>query len=296
MIPIHPDQFLGLPPRDTQQADAVIVPLPLEKTVSYGSGTWRAPRAILDASCQLEWFDEETQVDFEKSPVIHTLPVLAHEGTLREYLDFAQQRVASLKDKFVVALGGEHTVSYGVVAGLVDDLSQLTIVQIDAHADLADELDGDRWSHGTVMRRLWDQGCRLLQIGVRSLSRDEYELAVTDDRITTHFAHQVADHWKAIIETIHELRGPVYLTIDVDGLDPSVIPSTGTPQPNGLTWLQTMEIVRAVTRAPQCQLIGTDIVEYVASPHPPGTDIIAAKLVAKVLAFWDTGRRTLIGR
>ena len=290
MSSVDPDQFLGLAACDQQQADAVIVPLPLEKTVCYGTGTWRAPRAILDASCQLELFDEETLVDFAESPRLRTLAPLPIEGGLQEYLATVADRVRALRGKFVVALGGEHTVTYGVVTGLVDEPADLTIVQIDAHADLIDELDGRRWSHGTVMRRLWERGCRLVQIGVRSLSRSEHGLAVGDDRIVTYYAHQLARQWEDLLAMLSRLEGNVYLSVDVDGLDPSVIPSTGTPQPGGLTWDQTIEVIRRLSTNSRCSLLGADLVELIASPHPPGCDVIAARLVAKILAFWSAGR------
>jgi len=289
MSTVHPDQFLGLPGCDLSRADAVLAPMPLEMTVSYGSGTCRAPRAILEASCRIETFDEETLLDFAERPRVHTLPPLASEGTLSEYLDAARRLAAAHRGRFFLAIGGEHTLSYGVAAGLADDLANLTVVQIDAHADLIDELEGQRWSHGTVMRRLWDEGCRLVQIGVRSLSREEYDLATSDARITTFLAHRMADQWAEILQTVASLAGEVYLSIDVDGLDPAVIPSTGTPQPGGLSWPQAMEVVRAVTSAPGCRLIGGDVVEFVPSPHPPGCDLTAAKLVAKILAWWWVG-------
>ncbi len=286
-----PNQFLGLPAAPLAQADAVILPVPLEKTVSYGTGTWRGPRAILDASCQVETFDEETEVDFTEAPRLHTLPQLLVEGDLRAWLEAMKTRLAELRGKFVVCLGGEHSLSFGAAAGLAGDLGRLTIVQIDAHADLIDSLDGRRWCHATVMRRLWDQGCRLVQIGVRSLAREEFELARSDPRITTFFAHRLAERWKALLATLDALKGPVYLTIDVDGLDPAVIPSTGTPQPGGLSWFQTMEIIRHLACARRARWLGADVVELVASPHPPGCDLTAARLVSKLLAWWWTGRQ-----
>jgi agmatinase len=285
VTPVHPDQFLGLPPCGEDRADVIILPLPLEMTVSYGTGTWRAPRAILDASCQVEVFDEETLVDFSESPRVHTLPPFLARGKLEDYLRALARHAAPLRDKFVLGLGGEHSVTYGLVTGLVQEPAKLTIVQIDAHADLIDELDGRHWSHGTVMRRLWEQGCRLVQIGLRSLSRSEYELATGDDRITPYFAHQLPGKWPEVLDVLRGLEGDVYLTVDVDGLDPSVIPSTGTPQPNGLSWGQTMEVFRTLNVAGHCRLVGADVVELVASPHPPGCDLIVAKLVAKLLAF-----------
>jgi agmatinase len=289
-----PSQFLGLESVGPEQADALILPLPLEQTVSYGAGTRGGPQAILDASRQLELFDEETLVDFAQRPKLHTLPALAPAETataedLPAYLEIVRQFVAPLLGKFLVALGGEHTVSYGVASGLIENPAELTIVQIDAHADLADELGGRRWSHGTVMRRLWERGCRLLQIGIRSLSRGEYDLARSGERIVTFFAHQLADRWGEVLAELAGLQGKVYLTIDVDGLDPAVMPSTGTPQPGGLGWRQMMDVLAAVATAPRCSWIGADVVELVPSPHPPGCDPAAARLVMKVLGCWAAG-------
>ena len=288
-MPLDPTQFFGLPGCDLQHADILILPLPLEKTVSYGAGTCRGPEAILQASCQVELFDEETLVDFAQGPKIHTLPPLAADGTLEEYLAATKRLVAAERGKFLLALGGEHTASYGVIDGLADDLSEITIVQIDAHADLIDQLGGRRWSHGTVMRRLWERGCRLLQVGIRSLSREEYELVRSGPRISTYFAHQLASQWDRLLAELRGLVGKVYLSIDVDGLDPAVFPSTGTPQPGGLSWRQTIEIVRAVAES-SCQWMGADVMELVASPHPPGCDITAARLVAKLLAWREWGK------
>ncbi|MGA2060621.1 MAG: agmatinase [Thermoguttaceae bacterium] len=293
MSPIVSGQFLGVDSVDKDGADALILPLPYEKTVSYGSGTSNGPRAILDASLQLELFDEETLVDFKKAPKLHTLPALLDCGaeTVQDYLRIIETYVAPLRDRFVLGLGGEHTVTYGLVKGLAGDPAEVTIVQIDAHADLIDELNGLKWSHGTVMRRLWEEGCRLLQIGIRSLSSSEYELADSGERITTYFAHRLEEQWAEVLRTLHDLEGAVYLTIDVDGLDPSIIPSTGTPQPGGLSWRQAMEVIRAIATSRGIRWLGADVVEFVPSPHPPGCDPAAARLAEKVLAWRHWGRR-----
>ncbi len=280
-----PPTFLDLPSCPAENADAVVLPLPLEATVSYGAGTSGGPRAILDASAEVETFDEETLVEFADL-AFHTAEPIPADRRVEEYLEAVRRAVRGYRGRRLVCLGGEHTVTYGAVHGLTDDPERLTIVQVDAHADLAEELDGLRWSHGTVMRRLWERGCRLVQIGVRSLSRAEYELSTGDDRIATYFAHRLGSEWDALIETLAGLEGDVYLTFDVDGLDPSVIPSTGTPQPGGLSWSQAMDVLRAVTGASGARLTGADVVEYVPSPHPPGSDIVAARLVTKLLAYW----------
>jgi agmatinase len=287
-------QFFGLPAVaiDDREAqiDAVILPLPVEKTVSYGTGTSGGPQAILDASLQIETFDEETLVDFTQRPRLHTLPPLPTDGDLEACLRRIENTVRPLQEKFVVSLGGEHSVSYGVVAGLIDNPADVTIVQIDAHADLADQLGGRRWSHGTVMRRLWERGCTLVQIGIRSLTRSEYDVATAGPRITTFYAHRLENQWADILTTLRDLEGKVYLTIDVDGLDPSIIPSTGTPQPGGLAWRQMMDVLRVLMTESPCRVIGADVVEFIPSPVPPGCDPAAARLTAKLLAWWWKGR------
>ncbi len=287
---MDPAQFFGLPSPGIDAADALILPWPLEKTVSYGTGTKTGPAAIIEASRQIELFEEETLVDFQQSPKLHVLPAIAvdpalPEDKLPEHLAATAKYISQFRDRFLLTLGGEHLLTYGVITGLAADPAEVTIVQIDAHADLADTLGGRRWSHGTVMRRLWERGCRLVQVGIRSLSRPEYELVQSGPRIETFFAHELPTRWDELLQLLARLEGRVYLSFDVDGLDPSIIPSTGTPQPNGLSWPQAMEVVRAVINAP-CDLLGADVVEFIASPHPPGCDLNAARLVTKILAYW----------
>ena len=186
----------------------------------------------------------------------------------------------------MLGLGGEHTVSYGLAKALAKDLRDLTIIVIDAHPDLLDRMFGLAWAHGTVMRRLWDGGARIVQIGLRSISLEERAMLKNGERIQSFLAHRLQQDWDHIIASISAIKGSVYLSLDVDGLDPSIIWSTGTPQPGGLGWNQVMGILHAIVEAKNCHLIGADVVEYVADPHPPGCDIVAAKLAAKVISCW----------
>ena len=293
MSAVYPDQFLGLKSPGPAKADAILLPLPFEKTVTFGRGTWKAPRAILDASCEIEVFDEETHVNFEEFPLIHTAkPILYNDDTsVKAYLAMVARGAAKWKHKFVLGIGGEHTVSYGMIQGLVPEPQNLTVIQIDAHADMIDKLYGQTWCHGTVMRRILEMGCRIFQIGVRSASQEEFNLAQIHDRISCFYAHDLEERWSELLEKLVGIHGDVYLTLDVDGLDPSVIPSTGTPQPEGLSWRQTMQIIKAVCLNPKITLKGADVVEYIASPHPPSCDITAAKLVYKILSFWAESRK-----
>ena len=284
-------QLLALPPCPADRAEAVVLPAPMERTVSYGPGTSGGPAAILAASSQVELFDEETGVDFAEGPGIHTATTVMPGDSPEADLAAIEAAVARFRGKFVLTLGGEHTLTQAAAAGLCDNIDRLTIVQIDAHADLIDRLDGLKLSHGTVMRRLWERGASLVQLGIRSLSREEFDLIGTGERIRAYFAHQLPDRFDEALDTLRQLEGDVYLTIDIDGLDPSVIPSTGTPQPDGLSWRQTMAVLQAVTSAPHARLLGADLVEFIPSPHPPGCDLTAAKLAVKTLAWWHAARR-----
>jgi agmatinase len=291
MEPFPPNQFLPVASAPLDSADVILAQVPLEKTVSYGTGTVGGPKAILEASSQIELFEEETGLDFEHSPKIHVMPPIQFNPAddLKTSLDQIADFMRPLRGKFVFALGGEHSMTYGMLTGLCDDLSDVTIVHLDAHGDFADTLGGLKWSHGTVMRRLWERGCRFLQIGIRSVCREEYETMTSSDRVTTFYAHELPHRWPEAMESLRRLVGKVYFTLDVDGLDPAIIPSTGTPQPNGLTWLQTMEVIRGVAENPKINWFSSDMVEFVPSPHPPGCDLTAARLAMKVLAFRQIG-------
>jgi agmatinase len=285
------NQFLPVPSAPFDSANVLMVQLPLEKTVSYGKGTAGGPAAILEASSQIELYEEETGLDFNFSPRIHVMSPLGFDPT--ENLETSLKKIAEfvrpLRGRFLLGLGGEHALTYGVLTGLCDDLRDITVVHLDAHADFADTLGGLRWSHGTVMRRLWELGCRFLQIGIRSLCREEYETVSKSDRVTTYYAHQLPERWLEVLESLRRLTGKVYFTLDVDGLDPSIVPSTGTPQPNGLSWRQTMDVIRGVADNPNIDWFSSDLVEFIPSPHPPGCDLTAARLAMKILAFRQVG-------
>ena len=281
--------FLGIPSPGPERADVLLLPLPVEATVSYGRGTAGGPAAIVAASRQVETFDEESLVEFAEAPRVHTLPPVADEGAIEATLAAIQVAARGCRGRFVLALGGEHTVTYGMLMGLAENPADVTVVQIDAHADLADTLDGRHWSHGTVMRRLWERGCRLVQIGIRSLSRAEHEFAASSPRIATYYAHRLDQQWPEILQSLRSLEGQVYLTLNVDGLDPSILPSTGTPQPGGLSWRRTIEILRALAAESSAHLLGADIVEFVPSSVAPGCDPVAARLATKLLGWWWWG-------
>lgn len=291
--------FLGLP-ETGDDVDIVVLPLPYELTTSYGQGTAQGPAACLAASAQVELYDAELGADLPTSLRIHTAPEWDGEGrTLAEQLDNMCSYLGPWfgGDCFPVALGGEHGILPPLVQAalhhpLIDgDLSRLTVVQIDAHADLRDELDGEPYSHACAAGRSLDLGIgRLLQVGIRAYSKQEAELIRKDERITTFFARDTQsptygqEAWSAWLATLSTLSGPVHLTIDIDGLDGSLVPATGTPVPGGLSFWQAVETIQAVFSAPDAVIISADVNEIAAQEDAPLTEFTAAMLVSKVIA------------
>ena len=287
-----PNNFLGLPEElsDFARARVVVLPLPFEATVSYGGGTANGPAAIITASQQVELYDRE----FDSEPVaaygIHTLPAPTLDADPATAVDQIAAVVADLarQGKFVVGLGGEHTVSAGMVRGLLDALDgPLTIVQIDAHSDLRDEYEGTPWSHACVARRMLDDERvgQVLQFGVRSVSTEEVEFTrANKSRVRVWYVNEVHESpaWKR--ELRDDLRGSnVFVTIDVDGLDPALVPATGTPEPDGLSWHEVLDILHTVTQS--AEIVGMDCVELAPRDGQHAADYTTAKLVYKAITY-----------
>ncbi len=286
------DNFLGLDDSlsNAQSAQVVVLPLPFEATVSYGKGTANGPAAIVAASQQVELYDRE----FGREPVaefgIHTLPPLDLPAAPEQAVERIAEAVAqhTQAGKFVFALGGEHTVSVGVGRGLLASVEgPISVVQIDAHSDLREEYEGERFSHACVARRLLDDPRieQLLQFGVRSVSGEEVELARSQPaRVRVWYAEDIHESpaWRR--ELCDSIRGrKVYVTLDVDGLDPAIIRATGTPEPDGLTWTEALDILRTVS---QCaRVIGMDCVELAPIPGNIASDFATAKLVYKMITY-----------
>lgn len=286
-----PNNFLGLEAEygDFAHAGVLVLPIPFEATVSYGHGTAGGPEAILVASQQVELYDRE----YDEEPVlrygVHTLPALELPDDPAAAVAAIRAAVAEAarSGKLIVALGGEHTVSVGVGFGLLDALGgPLTVVQIDAHSDLRDQYEGTPYSHACIARRLLEspQIEQVLQLGIRSVCTEEVAFARSHpDRVSIWYAEAVHDgSWrKAFIERVKGRR--VFLTIDVDGLDPSIVPATGTPEPDGLTWRETLDILRTLNE--HAEVIGIDCVELAPLPGLHMADFAVAKLVYKAISY-----------
>ena len=280
-------------PVSYQDASVAVLPLPYEGSVSYGIGASRGPAAILEASSQLEMYDEELDRRID-SVGITTLPPVRTEGldpdaVMREIHERARQPLAD--GKWLVGLGGEHSVSYGLFTAQLEKRGKpFSILQIDAHADLRDSYQGNRHSHACIMARALELGLPFVQVGIRSLSQPERALLRQkglEDNV--FWAHQIApsperDDW--MNRVVDRLGEEVYLTIDLDGLDPSIMPATGTPEPGGLGWYPLLKLLRKV--AEERRVIGMDVVELAPIEGFHAPDFLTARLVFKMIGYHFT--------
>lgn len=283
-----PDNFGGLSEEHSlyETSRAVIFPVPLERTTTYEHGTRNGPAAILKASQNMELYDEELELEPYKQVGIHTLPPIdTMDGTLDEVITelFTAQCGLLDDDKFPIALGGEHSLTPPLVSAVVKKYKNLSVLQIDAHADLRDEYQGNPASHACAMRRVLEF-CPAVQVGIRSLSVEEAQ-AIPHLRTKVYWANDIVraplKAW--IAKVLADLSPNVYLTIDLDGFDPSIIPATGTPEPGGLDWYQVTSLIRAV--AQHKKIVGMDVVELLPQPGQHASDFLAAKLIYKTLGY-----------
>ncbi|WP_120631932.1 agmatinase [Ruegeria sp. EL01] len=257
-----------------------VIPVPLERTVSYGSGTAKGPEAIIEASNELERITGHAEPCVEG---IFTEEPLDCDGPLPEVMErLAQRTEAAIRaGKVPVALGGEHSLSYGAVTGVVRALGHpIGIVQIDAHADLRNAYQGEKHSHASVMHLLAEEGIRLAQFGVRAFSTEEVQ-----SRLKNHVFHIDAE--ELVTGNIHAVDLPndfpelIYISFDVDGLDPSQMPATGTPVPGGLGYYQALRLVEHALKGRRC--VGFDVVEL-APDGNAAWDFTAAQIVYRLMA------------
>jgi agmatinase len=285
--------FLGLPESD-EQADVAILSVPYELTTSYGQGTCEGPKATLHASTQVELYDPLLPEDLPCGFTLHTAqPWDGEGGNLQEQLSGITDYVSQYESTFPVILGGEHGMLPAIMQAIAKkiNLNELTLIQIDAHADLRDELEGDPDSHACAARRSLDLGVgKILQMGIRAFAREEATFATNDGRVETWLARDVLNpcggevKWLNWLNTLSEIEGPIWLTLDIDGLDAAYVPTTGTPVPGGLAFWQVVETIETISAAPGAQWIGADVNEIVPDPNNHVTEFTAAMLATKIVA------------
>lgn len=283
------ERFLGLDDDSSQRgaSAAWVLPIPFEMTTSYTGGTKLGPAAIIEASTQVELYDAEFKMEAALDYGVHTLPTLHPSLASAEAANHSiAQAVQALEldDRVLVTLGGEHSITPAVIRGLASRHPNLVVVQIDAHSDLRDSYDDTPWSHACAARRWLDLTTHTLQFGIRSVSQEEADFSRTAPNVTIYSALQMyqdpARHYLSALKTAISGRN-VYLTIDVDGLDPSVIPATGTPEPGGIGWYDCLDLIRTV--AQNSRVIAFDCVELAPTLGSQASNFAAAKLVYKTL-------------
>ncbi|MBI5725879.1 MAG: agmatinase [Planctomycetes bacterium] len=268
---------------DKALARYAVLPIPYEATVSYKTGTAGGPAAIIEASTQVEQFDEELKGEFFQAGIA-TYPAVEPAGDPAGELEKVYQAARAImkEGKFLLTLGGEHSITTSLVRAAIKQHGPLSVLQIDAHADLRDAYDGTKHSHACVMRRVLEMGCKISQVGIRNFSRAELEECpkqaaafITPEIVETDL------RW--IDRAITPLGPKVYLTIDVDGFDPACVPGTGTPEPGGLTWRQVAALVRRLCE--RRQVVAADIVELAPIPGMHAGDFLCARLAYKIIAY-----------
>lgn len=284
-----PHTFLGLEGDlgAFHRARGLVLPVPYESTTSWGSGTRLGPRAILEASRYVELYDQELGCE-PADAGIHTLPALeltraGAEAAMSELESAVGVVLDAAGDRFVVMLGGEHSVSAPAIrahAARCD--GTLSVLQLDAHADLRPEYEGSPASHASAMARVLDHA-RIVGVGIRGISSEEVEVAASSDRVDLVYADAMwrSNDWMDRVLAL--LQDPVYVTFDVDYLDPSLMPSTGTPEPGGGDWYRTLAFLRRVFR--ERRVVGADVVELAPIPGLHAPDFLVAKLVYKLFAY-----------
>ena len=265
-------------------ARVLVWPISYEGTVSYGGGTGRGAEAIIEASRNMELYDEETDAEVYRLG-LHTVeqspPLESPERMMESLLERARELVAT--GKFVCMIGGEHSVSGPVIRAHAERYENLSVLQIDAHADLRDTYDGTPHSHASIMARVVrDLRLPAVQVGIRSISAEE---ARSLDEFPTRifWAKDIAgrnDWWEEAVEGLTE---NVYLTIDIDGLDPSLVAQTGTPEPGGLGWYEVVGLIRTLAR--KRRVVGMDLNEYAYVEGQTASAFLCAKLIYKSLAY-----------
>ena len=283
------ENFLGLQDEarySFEKSKVVIQQVPYEYTSSYLQGSAKGPEAIIKASAYVECYDEELDTEVVDEVGIATLPPVDFNGKVdAEAVELIAQETEKLlsQDKFVVSLGAEHTVTYGFVKAFARKYPNLSVLQIDAHSDLRQSYHDNIYSHASVMARIHEMGLTICQAGIRAQCKEEAQLIKESKNIHTFYAHQIRNNPLWIREIIDPLGNDVYITIDADGFDPSIMPAVGTAEPNGLFWTETLNLLKRVCK--ERNVVGFDIVECAPIEGSILSEYTLAKLAYKLIGY-----------
>lgn len=283
--------FLGLTGKDAcspAKAKAWVIPFGLEASVSYGSGTAAGPQAIIDASRQVELFDELFWKEAFRDYGVATMEAVTIAKKIPKALEQIDALVEEtlLAGKFPLVLGGEHSITPGAIRPFIRRDQKITLLHFDAHADLRDGYDGEKYSHAAALRRCLDyENVRLVSVGIRNISAGEVPFLEANRKRIEIFWGKDRGRWNAGDVARAVGGGPVYITFDLDGFDGSVMPATGTPEPGGIFWHDVMDIFDAVSALPDVNFIGADVVELAPSAGLHACDFLAARLCYRILSY-----------
>ena len=275
---IEPFNFLGLDQQDYSSAKVVVFPVPYNSTTYWKSGTKEGPQAIIDASRHIELYDTDNKKAINQESIFTLESLEPSKNSPRETITRIQEAVEQIiKDgKVPLMLGGEHSISLGAVLALHQKFSDLSVLQIDAHSDLRDEFQGTKYHHACIIKRIRDLNIPATQVGIRSVSKEEADYIEENKIKSVFYAPKLP-----INEIIDSLSKNVYITFDLDGLDPSIMPSTGTPEPGGLGWYEAVNLIKDI--AEKRNIVGADVVELDPIPGLVAPDFLAAKLAYKII-------------
>ena len=277
--------FLGIPSEfsEFEKSEFVILPVPYEQTTTYQAGTKHAPQAIIKASHEVETFDEELKFEPYQAGIctlnLMEISSVGPSAMLERIHQTTKQLIGA--GKKTVMLGGEHTISIGAVKALKEKYPHLSVLQMDAHADLRDSYQENKFSHACVMRRIAEI-CPFAGVGVRNLSAEEHAF-VEENKLTLFYSQEMKDNRRWKEQVMEQLGSDVYLTLDLDVLDPSIMPAVGTPEPGGLLWYETLDFLKELVQ--KRNLVGFDVVELCPIPGMVAPDFLAAKLIYKIIGY-----------
>lgn len=274
--------YAGIPTEygTLEQSKIVLLPVPYDGTSTWKKGADKGPEAFLNASENMELYDIETRSEVYKEG-IYLAKAIAENSSPDAMVQKVEEQVLNYikRNKFVTLFGGEHSISIGSIRAFNRSFENLTVVQIDAHADLRASYQGSKYNHACALYEA-NQTTNLIQVGIRSMDRIE-RTEMNEENV--FFAHEIVNDAYWMDQAIENMTDNVYITIDLDGLDPSILPATGTPEPGGLLWQETLDFLRAIFS--EKNVVGFDIVELCPSPHLYASDFVAAKLYYKMLSY-----------
>ncbi len=270
-----PEEYSNL-----DNAAIVIVPVPYDETSTWGRGADRGPAAMLDASANMELYDIETNTEVYRHGIFTDVPV-EEKSSPEKMVNAVAARIDNYvkQGKFAVVIGGEHSVSIGAVKAHAQNYPRLTVLQLDAHSDLRDKYNGSRYNHACVSARVKEM-CPIVHVGIRSMASSEKPFI---DKDNVFFARDIFSDVNWINRVLARVTDNVYITIDLDVFDPSIMSSTGTPEPGGLLWYDVLALLKAVTE--RKNLVGFDVVELCPNKNNTSADFLVAKLIYKLLSY-----------